>query len=81
MTTERHAQVLSEWRGRESARLLGIAGPLMFTYFALIIVAHATILEGVARPIMMATAAATSVLSAVIGVSVHRGTPDRKSVV
>lgn len=47
----------------------------MFTYFALIIVAHATILEGVARPIMMATAAATSVLSAVIGVSVHRGTP------
>jgi signal transduction histidine kinase len=52
---------------------LKVLGPILFSYFVLMVVAHGAVLTNPARPVMMISAGVTALVVAVMGVSAHRG--------
>lgn len=72
MKEEPHTMDLGNGVERESTRLLRTGGPILFTYFTLLVAGHASVLTGTPRSTMMALAGLTAVGSAVVSVSAHR---------
>lgn len=74
MSTQSQTQAVYNIKVQDELSILRTASSILFLYFAFIILGHAAVLTGVARPVMMATAGLTALAAAVVGGSAYRGT-------